>query len=221
MLAWIIERYPEIAGLPGRKKVEPGLLHRLDYETCGIVLCARSERFFEAIMQASSSGLFEKRYSALCVRSRAIPPGLRSLMPMPAIPGELRSYFRPYGPGRKRVSACDSRSSGAAGPYVTKLLSAAPRPSQSAGDLILCELSLAKGFRHQVRVHLASVGLPIVGDALYGGVPDAGDGLESGDSAAEEPSRKPPRTLRLAATGLTFPHPLTGAATHIDVPSPW
>ncbi len=73
-------------------------------------------------------------------------------------------------------------------------------PGESgAGDFFRVMVELETGFRHQVRVHLASVGLPIVGDALYG------------------PTDQPAAArLYLHACALEFPHPATGRVVRVE-----
>jgi 23S rRNA pseudouridine1911/1915/1917 synthase len=209
LLAWVIERYPEIATVTGRKSVEPGLLHRIDRDTCGLVLFARNEESFARLMQAAADSLFRKFYTALCTRSSALPPGSRFLLPFPAPPCTVRTAFRSFGPRGRMVAAIPAESGRPTDsgrppgtiPYETEVISI--DPCDGSPPLLRAVVSLTRGFRHQVRVHLASSGLPIVGDELYGG-------------AAEESA-----PLRLAAERLTFPHPQSGETVEVRGPVPW
>jgi 23S rRNA pseudouridine1911/1915/1917 synthase len=74
------------------------------------------------------------------------------------------------------------------------------RPLQRTGRLSLLAVEIPTGVMHQIRAHLASIGHPIVGDALYGG------------SSA-------PRQM-LHATRITFRHPSTGRRLRVDSPLP-
>ncbi|HUX51974.1 MAG TPA: RNA pseudouridine synthase [Spirochaetia bacterium] len=198
LVAWVLERYPEISDLPGRKSIEPGLLHRLDRDTSGLVLFARTDAAFRAIMAAAEAGTFHKYYAALCERSLILPPGLRELLPEPSPPCSISSGFRAYGPGRRYVTV--SEPVRPEGRYETEILSKAPHGPET-GTLEV-KVSLARGFRHQVRVHLAASGLPILGDRLYG----TGTGAEE---------------LQLAAWKLTFPHPSGTGTVEVAGDIPW
>ena len=66
LLARVIERYPEVAALPGVKPVEPGLVHRLDRDTSGIVLVARTPPAFAALREQFNAGEARKEYRAIC-----------------------------------------------------------------------------------------------------------------------------------------------------------
>lgn len=145
----LLARYPEMANV-GYGPREPGLLHRLDTQTSGLLLAARTQQTFLALREALSSGRLEKRYWALvsagCLRSEG--GTMKSgLCPDPADPrrvvvrkGESGSSFTSTYRILKRGTACD-----------------------------WVEVSASPAYRHQVRVHLADAGAPLLGDALYGG----------------------------------------------------
>lgn len=200
LLSWLLERHPEIRDVSGAKPVEPGLLHRLDRETAGIVLVARTSAAFDAARRAAEHDRFRKWYYAESVAAVTLPPGCRDrLVPRgltaekwgafvdgigrhrvpaaePDWPIALESAFRPYGPGR-RIVAVNGSPGADARIYRTELHEFAPTAT-GAGLF----LSLSRGFRHQIRVHLSSSGLPIIGDDLYGvpaGETKGGSGQES------------------------------------------
>jgi 23S rRNA pseudouridine1911/1915/1917 synthase len=167
LLALLIARFPEIGRLPGIKPVEPGLLHRLDRETSGIVVAARTASSFQRLRDQFESGSVRKEYIAVCAAARADrEPGVRLV---------IQSRFTPLGPGRKRVRAlfpADNDKTRAreatSDSYTTEV-----EVERRQGDMVLVRARITKGFRHQIRVHLFSLGLPILGDRLYGvPVPD-------------------------------------------------
>jgi len=159
ILEWCVKQFPEIAELPGRREGEGGLLHRLDYETHGLMLFARTMRGMEALLSQQRDGMFLKKYSALSAESKISLPGFparKSKRPF----AYIESAFRPFGPGRKAVRP---------------LLSAAPlyrtdiREERKLSDGITAfYLELCRGYRHQVRCHLAWLHWPIRNDVLYG-----------------------------------------------------
>jgi len=168
LLDAVIERFPEVERVPGVKPVEPGLLHRLDKGTSGLVVIARSVRAFAGLLAQFESGDVRKEYLAVCVPG----PGVRSQRLTVA------SRFAPLGPGRARVQMVM--------PYEHRarvLKQASPDTYATEADITergaacsLVRCTITRGFRHQVRVHLAHLGLPIVGDALYGVPVPAGYG---------------------------------------------
>jgi 23S rRNA pseudouridine1911/1915/1917 synthase len=86
--------FPEIATLPGRKPGEQGLLHRLDRETSGIVLAARTPEAFQRLIQDFAAGRVAKEYLALCAPASQLQPGQSFA---------VESRFAPFGPGRRKV----------------------------------------------------------------------------------------------------------------------
>jgi 23S rRNA pseudouridine1911/1915/1917 synthase len=160
LLDAVIEQFPEVERVPGLKPVEPGLLHRLDRGTSGLVVIARSVRAFTGLLAQFEAGDVRKEYLAICVPG----PGVRSERLA------VSSRFAPLGPGRAKVRVVM--------PYEHRarvLKEASPETyatdveiAERGSSCSLARCTITRGFRHQVRVHLAHLGLPIVGDALYG-----------------------------------------------------
>jgi len=124
LLGWYAERFPPVLGLRGRAAGEGGLLHRLDFETRGLVLFAKTQPALDLLLAQQAEGFFAKDYSAICQTAAPELPGfppapelpsLRAAEPEPpslSAPGwqsllgeafAIESYFRPFGPGRKQV----------------------------------------------------------------------------------------------------------------------
>jgi len=227
LLDWLAAIHPELMSVQGRQIDEGGLVHRLDSDTSGLVLFARTQKAFDFFMQAGIQGSFEKEYDALVRISIAGLEGSKPLLHEPdgidpaawlsslrrgdtaaltrfLASRSIRSVFRPFGPGGKRVAcAVKPRDGSSAGKkdwtdteYSTVVLSAQAGISNDPYELLI-KVKLVRGFRHQIRAHLAWLGLPLVGDPLYGD--------DSGDS---------PR-LCLNACLLRFPDPRAGSTVQI------
>ncbi len=203
LLGLVIARYPEVAGLPGIKPVEPGLLHRLDRETSGILLVARTVEAFHNLRAAFAAGQVRKEYTALCACRIEAQAGERL---------RLESRFAPYGRGGRRVRVLPPGDAGGPRTRSTrKERKASPRLYQTEvqvlerqGSWAMVRAGLLRGFRHQVRAHLAHLGLPIAGDELYG---------------VEVPPGAPER-LYLHAAALVLMHPSSGQDLRLSSPLP-
>jgi len=212
LLDWYAAVFPPVAGLRGRKTGEGGLLHRLDFETNGLVLFAKNQKSLDFLLEQQAQGNFVKEYTAICRKpERGKTPPLTSGFPPPCFswhdvltPGSfvIESFFRPFGPGRKQVrpvantAVDDCRSKTAkdrSGLYRTEITGVSARNlcGGGSGDGLRFTVRLRRGFRHQVRCHLAWIGCPILNDPLYG----------------EETARG---FLALCADGLFFDDPGTG-----------
>jgi len=168
ILNWSILKFPEIAALPGRKAGEGGLLHRLDYETHGLILIARTPAGLEALLEQQKKGSFFKEYSALTKASEKLLPGFPEREKFKSRESmKIQSAFRAYGPGRKAVRPvpADLSAAGLADQYLTEILEA----RNFETGLTNFRIRLFRGFRHQIRCHLAWLGMPIINDKLYGG----------------------------------------------------
>ncbi len=189
----LVARYPETRDV-GYRKREPGVLHRLDTDTSGLVVVARNAAAFDALRDSMRAGKVTKRYLAL-VEGRI------------AAEGSIDIPLVPHRKDPKRVEAVTEHVRLRAGtkthPALTRY-----RPVRPLGDFTLVEVELESAFRHQVRVHLAAIGHPLVGDTLYRG-PRLPDDL----------GVKLERHF-LHASEVVFVHPVTGAETRVTSPLP-
>jgi 23S rRNA pseudouridine1911/1915/1917 synthase len=147
LAAGLVSRYPEMAhiGEPGRA----GLVHRLDKDTSGLLMAARSQQSLELLTEQLRHRKVQRRYLAL-VEGQPVPSGT-----VDAPLGRL-----PRRPDRVSV-VLDGR------PAVTRyhVIGVLDGPR---GPRSLIEASLETGRTHQIRVHMASIGHPVVGDQTYG-----------------------------------------------------
>jgi 23S rRNA pseudouridine1911/1915/1917 synthase len=147
----LVARYPELRGT-GHRQREPGLIHRLDTETSGLVVVARTEPAFQTLTHALRAGRLTKRYLAI-VEARELPAA-----------GVVAAPLGPDPSRRGRVRVVEEPSREYAKPSTTHF-----RIALRTEHHLLLELEAARAFRHQIRAHLASLGVPLVGDALYEG----------------------------------------------------
>jgi len=181
-------QFPEIADVPGRSAGEGGLLHRLDYETQGLLLIARTKTAMQSFLEQQKEGTFRKEYSALAAKSET---ALGGFPPMAPHPGQniIQSAFRPYGPGRKAVRPTTGEQ------YRTEIL----ETHSLASGLTAFRLGIVRGFRHQIRSHLAWLRMPILNDSLYGGRPFGGGflGLRAFSLSFTDPASAKERTFSI------------------------
>ena len=153
MAGALVARYPEMRDVGFRRR-EPGIVHRLDFGTSGVMLAARTQASFDQLRVELRAGRLEKRYLARC--SGVVPA-----------PSCIETPIAHDPSNRRRARACgDPREAKRLGarPGRTEVLTSTLRPQGS-----LVEVQANRGLRHQIRVHLASVGYPLLGDPLYGG----------------------------------------------------
>jgi 23S rRNA pseudouridine1911/1915/1917 synthase len=200
LLDWYAKIFPPIMELSGRKEGEGGLLHRLDFETQGLVLFAKNQQSLENLLNQQKQGKLIKEYSAICQKSEQLPDGFEAYTsPQPAAaPMVIESYFRPYGPGRKQVRPVTKEklkgkevAKDEDTYYKTEIINIERTQADNREELYHFTVRLRRGFRHQIRCHLAWVGFPVLNDPLYG------KGEASG-------------FLALRATGLFFDDPKSG-----------
>lgn len=145
----LLARYPE-CGSASEAPREGGLVHRLDWNTSGVLLAARSRPVYNRLRALFGAGEVHKEYLALvCGELRA---ACRVDLPLRTQPGD-----------RRRMGIAPEPELGQPAESEIEPLAAL------SGQTTLVRVRCHTGRRHQVRVHLASLGHPLLGDTLYGG----------------------------------------------------
>jgi 23S rRNA pseudouridine1911/1915/1917 synthase len=190
-------RFPETSAIG--PPLEAGLVHRLDTETSGVLIAARSAGAYAALRRAWGSPRVEKIYLAIVA---GIAPASGTIeAPIAAHPRSARRVIAAPG-GETRRGARPARTD------YERIAAREPSAGESARSLL--RVRLWHGRRHQIRAHLASIGHPIEGDALY-----APRGSRDEASPAAPPAR-----LALHAHQTRFRHPITGGELAIESPLP-
>jgi 23S rRNA pseudouridine1911/1915/1917 synthase len=182
----LLHRFPELSVLP-----RAGLVHRLDKDTSGLLLVARTLESQTALSAALERRDIHRTYQAVC--HGVLTGGGTIDAPIDRHPRE-----------RIKMAVVERGR-----PAVTRY-----RVLTRFRSHTLCEIELETGRTHQIRVHMAHVRAPIVGDPVYGGRP--------------RPPRGPNEDLRrllaafrrqaLHATRLALEHPVSGAALTFESP---
>jgi 23S rRNA pseudouridine1911/1915/1917 synthase len=156
----VLGHYPELTPGPdgsfvGHSIREPGIVHRLDTETSGAVIVARTAAAFDELKTALKSEQLDKRYLLVCA-SEALPDEGVIDLPLANHPKDQRRVFACVHP--RDVMRYEPR------PASTRY-----RVLQRAANWALVEARVGKALRHQIRAHFAAIGHPLAGDELYGG----------------------------------------------------
>lgn len=142
---------PACADLP-----RAGIVHRLDKDTSGLMLVARTRKSMEALVRMIAARTVRRQYLALAHKPWVGPDSR-----------ELRSVIGRDPANRLRMAVVDpARHSGKPAHTTVERLD-----SNAQACLVRC--TLHTGRTHQIRVHLAAMGHPLIGDTVYGGVPTA------------------------------------------------
>ena len=179
----LLGRFPECAHV-GADPREAGFAHRLDSDTSGVLVAARRQEAWETLRASFRAGRAHKTYLAL-VAGEVTRPG----------EVELALLHDPHDRRRVLVVAPDTPEARLAHTRYEPI-------ARAAGMTLLFALS-STGRMHQIRAHLAHLGFPLVGDALYGGPP--------------APDGSPGHFLH--ASRIAIPHP-SGGTLDVSAPLP-
>ena len=204
---------PSLAGVGGARR--PGIVHRLDKDTSGVLVAAKSDRAHHGLSEQFAAHSVERHYAALV---HGVPERAEArLAGLPGVGfeegGVLRIATRlgrhPVDRQRQAVLKAGGRHA------VTRARIEARFGSPPALALIDCWLET--GRTHQIRVHMAHVGHPLIGDPVYGGRRRLPARALS-EAAAQAVATFPRQALHAATLGFT--HPLTGARMRFAAPLP-
>ena len=177
----------------------PGIVHRLDKETSGVLVVAKNDRAHENLTRQFKERTIHRIYHAVTI---GLPKPQKGVIQsyLARHPGDRKKYASVLGPDKKIQTTKEPISD------IGKWASTTYEVLTSSGGLSYCKLKLETGRTHQIRVHLSEKGCPIVGDIVYGADKKA-KALESKNKQVE--IKKLNRFL-LHATELGFAHPTTG-----------
>jgi 23S rRNA pseudouridine1911/1915/1917 synthase len=179
----LLARYPDVGQIPydARRR---GIVHRLDKETSGVILVARTAPVQRALMEQFSTRTVEKFYTAFVERTPK------------TLTGRIEAPIARDSNQRKRMAIVRAGK-----PAITEYT---VKDTDFNGGQALLEVQIFTGRTHQIRVHLAFIGSPVVGDRVYG-------------------FRKQRVGLKrhwLHAARLTFDHPISGQRLTFEAPLP-
>jgi 23S rRNA pseudouridine1911/1915/1917 synthase len=149
----LLGKYPELAGV-GYSPLEPGIVHRLDTDTSGLVVVARTKAAFETLREALQSEQLQKEYLLIC-QSEGLPDD-----------GIIEHPIANHPKDQKRVYPCV---------HPRDVMRYAPRPALTKFTVVkraepwaLVRATAPRAVRHQLRAHFASIDHALAGDKLYG-----------------------------------------------------
>jgi 23S rRNA pseudouridine1911/1915/1917 synthase len=189
----LLHQVGDLSGIGG--ELRPGIVHRLDKETSGCLVVAKTEPALRELQAAFKSHRVEKRYLAIVHGD-------------PADHGEFDTLHGRHPVHRKRFSSKVREGRRA----VTRWRVVARGPGAA-----LVEVELLTGRTHQIRAHFADAGFPLLADELYGGR------KREARMPADAPPRRAAAAIgrqALHAATLAFAHPSTGERVRCEAPLP-
>ena len=193
----LLHRFGQLSGVGG--ELRPGIVHRLDRATSGLIVVAKNDFAHRRLAAQFSGRQVRKQYIALVhgwVKQEA---------------GTISSAISRDRIRRTRMTTRRSGGREAVTHYKVR-----ERVESEFGKFSLLDLKIDTGRTHQIRVHLASLGHPVVGDTLYGAP------RELRPQVSKTPAIQPMSLARnfLHAAALEFAHPRTGKALSFSRPLP-
>jgi 23S rRNA pseudouridine1911/1915/1917 synthase len=204
----LLHRFASLSSAGGA--LRPGIVHRLDKQTSGLIVVAKNDRAHAALGAMFAGRRVKKTYVALVEGAMKREKGTVNAAVSRDPVRRTRMTTHPNENARAAVSHFE----------------VARRLETRFGKFTLLRVRIETGRTHQIRVHMASMGHPVVGDTLYGAAEQLTDQEQLRGARSRAARRKAePEKLRLGrnflhAARLEFAHPLTGKTLTLEAPLP-
>ena len=204
----LLYRFKKLSATGG--DLRPGIVHRLDKDTSGLIVVAKNDRAHAALGEMFASRQMRKTYVALVQGAMERDRGTINA-------GVARDPVR-----RTRMTTQPNENARSAVSHYEVVRRFANR----FGKFTLVRVRIETGRTHQIRVHMASIGHPVVGDTLYGAAGQLTDQVAAQAAQSKAARRKAePERLRLGrnflhAAKLEFTHPKTGKLLQLEAARP-
>ena len=204
----LLFRFKKLSATGG--DLRPGIVHRLDKDTSGLIVVAKNDRTHAALGEMFSSRRMKKTYVALVQGAVERDKGTINAAVARDPVNRTRMTVRPQENARSAVSHYQ---------VVRRL-------ANRFGKFTLVRVRIETGRTHQIRVHMASIGHPVVGDTRYGGSGQLTDQVAAQAAPSKAARRNAaPEKLHLGrnflhAAELEFTHPVTGKVLALEAPLP-
>ena len=184
----LLHHCPNLSGIGGVAR--PGIVHRLDQDTSGLIVVAKSQKAMDGLVKAfASHKAIEKTYLAVCHGRPRLDAG------------RIENLIGRHPVDRKRMAIVEKNGKAAITNW--KVLS-----KNTAQPISIIECRIETGRTHQIRVHTASLGTPVIGDKVYG------------KSALDKRLDPIPARQMLHAWKLKLYHPVTSKILEFTAPIP-
>lgn len=161
LVDWLVKKYPDIKGVGDEPEMRPGIVHRLDKDTSGVILVAKTQEYFNYLKNLFQEHKIQKTYLALVY---GIPKEKKDRIDKPIAlkPGTTKRSVHGGKMMKEAVTEYELVSSKEYSEFT-----GGKNKGKNSYIISLLRVFPKTGRTHQIRVHLASIGCPVLNDPIY------------------------------------------------------